>query len=113
MSAIKDPEQATTFIYSNFYQLYRTEKLKEKLEKLKQKEVASGVVLKSRSITEAPSLAEVSVVSAEQADEFRKWAHEQTSTGKKDMATHLKSVREARKRRVYLMNELNELLNRE
>jgi hypothetical protein len=109
MSAIKDPQQATTFIYSNFYQLYR----KGKLDKLQQKELASGVVLKSRSVTETPGVAEVRVVNSQQAEDLSKWTHAQPNEGKKDMAAHLKSLRDARKRLMFLMSELDELLKRE
>jgi hypothetical protein len=109
MSAFKDPHQATTFIYSNFYDIYR----KSKLESLKQKELATGVVLKSRSLTETPSIAEVRVVSSKQAEELSHWSHAKPETGKKEMALHLRDLRDARKRLVFLMAELEELLKRE
>lgn len=107
MSAIKDPTQNTTFIYSNFYQIYR----KGKMQSQQQQELAKGIVLKSHSVIETPAVAEVRVVSSKQTEELSQWAGN-ASEGKKDMAAHLRTLRDARKRLNFLMNEMEELLKR-
>lgn len=106
MSAFKDSQQNITFVYSNFYHLYR----KGKLQAEAQKELAKGLVLKSHSVTETPSVAEVRVVNSRQSEEIQRWSTQ--SSSKKDMASNLRSLRDARKRLNFLMSELDELLKR-
>jgi len=107
MSAAKDPTQTTTFIYSNFYHLYRKGK---KVEAAKS-EVARGVVLKSRSIIETPAPAAVSVTSSHQAEAMSSWTHGQSSA-RNEVASHLRSLREARKRLQFMLQEIDEHLKR-
>jgi len=105
MSAVKDPQQATTFIYTNFYNLYR----KSKIEAEANKEVVKGLVLKSHSVTQHPtfnpSVAEVRVVSSHQMEQLSHWSHS-------NMSTHLRSLNESRKRLKFLMAEIDDLLKR-
>jgi len=109
MSAVKDPAQATTFIYSNFYQLYR----KSKLEAQDHHETVKGLVLKTHSITKNPgfttlptaSVAEVRVISPHQMEQLSHWSHA-------GMSSHLRSLNESRKRLKYLMAEIDDLLKK-
>ena len=107
MSAVKDSQQNVTFVYSNFYQIYR----KGKVQVEAQKELAKGVVLKSHSVVETPAVAEVRVVSSQQTEELRQWSTNETES-KKDMAANLRQLRDARKRLNFLMSEMEELLKR-
>ena len=93
MSATRDTSQSTTFIYSNFYSLYR---------KSKSDELAKGLVLKSH----AP---EVHIASGE-SETFQSWSK---GGSKNAMAEHLRTLRDAKKRLSFLMAELDELLKRE
>ncbi len=101
MSAMRDSAQGTTFIYTNFYNLYR----KTKLEAESQKELAKGLVLKSHSITENPSVAEVRVVSPEQMEQLSHWSHSNVNS-------NFRSLRESRKRLNFLMSEIDEILKK-
>ncbi len=107
MSAIKDPQRNLTFVYSNFYQIYRNGKLKAAA----QGELTQGIVLKTHSLTETPSIAEIRVISSQQTEELTQWSHAKDE-GKKEMANHLLTLREARKRLTFWMTELDELLKR-
>jgi hypothetical protein len=108
MSAAKDPNQNTTFIYSNFYHLYR----KGKLANQAKEELARGVVLKSNSIIETPKPAEVHVVSSHQTEALSAWTHAETHSAKKELAEHLLTLRDARKKLSFMMQEIDELLRR-
>ena len=98
MSAVSDSQQGISFIYTNFYDHY------------KNLSSARGVVLKTESV---PTLAEVSVVTSEQQQDLSSWVHQTKSEGKKDLALHLRELREARKRFTYLLAEVEDLLKRE
>jgi len=105
MSAVKDPQQATTFIYTNFYHLYR----KSKIEAASNQEMVKGLVLKSHSITQNPafnpSVSEVRVVSPQQMEQLSHWSHT-------NMSTHLRSLNESRKRLKFLMSEIDDILKK-
>jgi hypothetical protein len=95
MSAVRDQNQNTTFIFSNFYHIYRKSKLEAQLKN----ELAKGVVLKSSELS-----------TAKEVEEFSIWSHGETQAGKREMASHLRSLREARKRLHYMMQELDSIL---
>jgi hypothetical protein len=99
MSAVKDTQQNITFVYSNFYQIYRKSQL------------SKGIVLKAHSVTETPAIAEVRVVTSQQSEELKQWSHA-ADDGKRHMAENLRALRDARKRLSFLMNEMDELLKR-
>jgi len=101
MSAVKDSAQATTFIYTNFYNLYR----KSKIESQSSQEVAKGLVLKSHSVTQNPTVAEVKVVSAHQMEQLSHWSHSSVNS-------NYRSLRESRKRLNFLMTEIDEILKK-
>ena len=101
MSAVRDSAQATTFIYTNFYNLYRKSKLQEEAKK----ELSKGLVLSSHSITQNPTVAEVRVVSPEQMEQISHWSHSSINS-------NFLSLRESRKRLNFLMTEINEILNK-
>jgi len=101
MSAVRDSAQATTFIYTNFYNLYR----KSKMEAVSKQELAKGLVLKSHSITENPTVAEVKVVSQLQMEQLSHWSHSSINS-------NFRSLRESRKRLNFLMTEIDEILKK-
>lgn len=101
MSAVRDNSQNTTFIFKNFYHLYRQGKLQEQ----KKNELATGVVLKSRSVCETPVIS-----TAPSKEEISAWTHTEVADGKKEVANHLRSLREARKRLQFLMSEIDTIL---
>lgn len=107
MSAVRDNSQKTTFIYSNFYHLYR----KSKLEAQSKKELAKGVVLKSNSFTETPAPAQVTVASPN-SEELSSWTHFEMESAKREITRHLRVLRESKKRLKFLMQEMDELLKR-
>jgi hypothetical protein len=99
MSATRDQNQATTFIYSNFYELYRNQKgLKTETS------VTSGVLLKAGTVRS---------VTAEDAKALGSWSRaEDLHHGKKSLAQQLAELRQARKRLSFLLNEMDELLKK-
>jgi hypothetical protein len=105
MSAVRDSSQASTFIYTNFYNLYR----KSKIQAEANKEVVKGLVLKSHSVTEHPAfnptVSEVRVVSPQQMEQLSHWSHSK-------MSTHLRSLNESRKRLKFLMAEVDDILKK-
>ncbi len=101
MSAVRDSAQATTFIYTNFYNLYR----KSKMESQASAPVAKGLVLKSHAITQNPSVAEVKVVSPVQMEQLGHWSHSSVNS-------NFRSLRESRKRLNFLMTEIDEILKK-
>jgi hypothetical protein len=101
MSAVRDSAQGTTFIYTNFYNLYR----KSKLDAVAKKELASGLILKSHSITENPTAAEVKVVSPQQMEQLSHWSHSNVNSS-------YRALRESRKRLNFLMSEIDEILKK-
>lgn len=103
MSAERDNQQGMTFIFSNFYQLYRQGKIDADS---KHEPVAKGKVLKAHSVTETPVPAEVRVMDSHQTQEWSKWANH------KNVREHLRSLREAKQRLKFLTQELDEMLKR-
>ena len=101
MSAVKDSAQATTFIYTNFYNLYRQSKMASQ----QKQEVAKGMVLKSHAITQNPSVAEVKVVSQHQLEQLNHWTHSSVNS-------NYRALRESRKRLNFLMTEIDEILKK-
>jgi hypothetical protein len=108
MSATKDGTQSTLFIYSNFYQLY----LKGKEARLPKSELTTGMVLKTRASEAAPAPAEVRVVSPAETEAFAEWTSGKSSPGRSDLAQQLQTLRQARKRLTYMMQEIDEILKR-
>jgi hypothetical protein len=104
MSAARDDNQSSTFIYTNFYHLY----LKSKAGSQSQNEsgLAKGMVLKTRSITETPSVAEVRVISPEQLEQLQHWTHS-------SLNSNYRALRDSRKKLKYLMGEIEEILKRD
>ena len=102
MSATKDASQSTLFIYSNFYHLY----LKGKEARLPKSEQAKGVVLKPGRSEAVPAPAQVRVVAAAETEAFETWS------AKSDLAKQLHTLRQARKRLNYMMQEIDEILKR-
>ncbi len=98
MSASKDPNQ-TTFIYNNFYQLYR----QSKLAQLPKDELSKGVVLKTRAHTELPASATVRVISNEQQHSLHEWTHA-------SLRANYRQLRESRKKLKFLLEEVQEVL---
>lgn len=109
MSAVKDPNQKTTFIYSNFYHIYRKGKVASDVQKMN--ESAKGVVLKSSSPA-LPQPAEVRVVNHEESEGLKAWTSSEVHDGKKSMAEQLNSLRDASKRLKFLMTEVDEILKK-
>ena len=108
MSAVRDTSQNTTFIFSNFYHLYR----KGKLQAQAKNELAKGIVLKSNSVTETPKEALVNVAQTQKTEELSNWSHFEMESAKREVAHHLRTLRESKKRLTYLMQEIDELLKR-
>ena len=110
MSASRDTEQNTKFIFSNFYHLY----LQSKAAKTgTASDPATGIVLRTRSHTETPALAQVHVVSSHGNDSLKKWANSEESFGRNALALQIQTLRNTRKRLNYLMEEIDEILKRE
>ena len=102
MSAVRDENTNSTFIYTNFYNLY----LKSKAESVSKTDLAKGMVLKTRAITETPSVAEVRVISNEQLEQLDHWTHS-------SLNSNYRALRESRKKLKYLMSEIEEILKRD
>jgi hypothetical protein len=103
MSAERDQQQGTKFIYSNFYQLYRQGKLQAETAK---EDLIKGKVLRAHT-TEAPIPAEVQVIHSKTSADWSKWA-----SPRSDVRDHLKQLREIRQRLKFLSDELDEVLKR-
>ena len=102
MSAMKDSNQAPTFIYTNFYNLYR----KSKFESDTQPELLTGVVLTTAHTQSfAPTVAEVRVVSHHQMEQLSQWSHS-------NLSSHFRSLNESRKRLKFLTSEIDDILKK-
>ena len=99
MSATRDSSQNSTFIYSNLYELY----LKEKSREGEATGLTKGLVLKT---------SEPRAVSKEESEAIQNWASHGSEPGKKNLASHLLELRDARKRLSFLISEMDELLKR-
>lgn len=108
MSATRDHSQNTKFVFSNFYHLY----LKGKVNESAADSLAKGIVLKASNKIEIPTLAEVRVVSSQQFDELKSWSQNNLKQERKNTATHLRNLRDSRKRLSYLMQEVDDILKR-
>ncbi len=106
MSAAKDPSQNSLFIYSNFYHLY----LKGK--SVTKPEAAKGVVLKTARAEEFPAPAEVRVVSPAESESFSGWTSGEAGPARNEIAQQLLTLRQARKRLSFMMQEIDEILKR-
>jgi hypothetical protein len=106
MSAAKDPTQNSLFIYSNFYHLY----LKGK--SVAKPEAAKGVVLKSARAEDLPAPAEVRVVTQAETEAFTGWTSGQAGSARNEIAQQLLTLRQARKRLSFMMQEIDEILKR-
>ena len=110
MSATRDTEQNTKFIFSNFYHLY----LQSKAAKTgTPSDPATGIVLRTRSLTETPAPAQVHVVSSHGNESLKKWVNSEVASGRDSLALQIQNLRTARKRLSYLMQEIDEILKRE
>jgi hypothetical protein len=111
MSATRDAEQHTKFIFSNFYHLY----LQSKAAKAgAPADLASGIVLRTRSVTETPAPAQVHVVSSHGNESLKKWVNSsEQKSGRESLASQIHSLRTARKRLNFLMEEIDEILKRD
>ena len=99
MPAERDPQQGMTFIYSNFYQLYRQGKLQAKNPS---PDLAKGIVLQP---------VEVKTLNPSTTSDFKKWSHHEDEV-KKNLVSHVRSLRETRKRLTFLMAEVDAILKR-
>ena len=100
MSAVKDQsQQQSTFVYTNFYNLYQ----KSKLDSQSKNELATGLLLKSRIHTATPESIEVRVISEEQQQELKNWTT-------LSLRSNYRSLKESRKKLNYLLTELEEIL---
>jgi hypothetical protein len=106
MSAAKDPSQNSLFIYSNFYHLY----LKGK--SVTKPEAAKGVVLKTARAEQFPAPAEVRVVSPAESESFSGWTSGEAGPARNEIAQQLLTLRQARKRLSFMMQEIDEILKR-
>jgi hypothetical protein len=111
MSAERGSSSGTTFVFSNFYQIYRQAKLQE----ASTQELAKALVLKPGMRTvereDVPSLAQARVVSSEQSQGLKQWC--ERSEAKKELAQSLRVLRDSSKRLAYLMAEVDLILKRE
>jgi hypothetical protein len=99
MSASRDHTQNATFIFSSFYGLYQ----KAKTQSANPSDLTKGVVLKT---------SDIQTVSQDDQAAFSSWARNETSTGKKNLASHLLELRQARKKLSFMIQEMDELLKR-
>ncbi len=106
MSAAKDPSHNSLFIYSNFYHLY----LKGK--SVAKPEAAKGMVLKAARAEDLPAPAEVRVVSQAETEAFSGWTSGEAGPARNEIAQQLLTLRQARKRLSYMMQEIDEILKR-
>ncbi|MBS1958901.1 MAG: hypothetical protein JST80_05465 [Bdellovibrionales bacterium] len=113
MSAERDNQQGMTFIYSNFYQLYRKAKIEKEAHAAAK--ALTGKVLKTAAITETPVPAEVRVINSQQTDAWAQWAKNKNvgqASKLHNVREHLKQLREAKSRLKFLSDELEEILKR-
>ena len=112
MSATRDTEQQhTKFIFSNFYHLYLQRKAAKAAEPASTP--LSGMVLRSGRVTEAPVPAEVHVASSHGNASLKKWVNTEAEAGRASIAEQIKTLRDARKRLNFLMQEIDELLKQD
>ena len=105
MSAERDSQLGLTFNFTNFYYLYRQEKL------------AKGIVLKAEALSSIdhsalPQAATVHVISEAHTQEMKSWTHLEQNQGKKDLVNQIRTLRQARKRLHFLMNEVDQVLKK-
>jgi hypothetical protein len=106
MSAAKDSSQPSFFIYSNFPHLA----LKGK--SIAQPELTKGMVLKSARAEALPAPAEVRVVSQAETEAFAGWTSGEAGSARSGVAQQLLTLRQARKRLSFMMQEIDEILKR-
>jgi hypothetical protein len=111
MSATRDPEQHTKFIFSNFYHLYLQSKAAQSVQP--KSEALTGMVLRKGSITETPTPAKVHVVSSHASESVKNWVTTETQNGRASLVNQIQTLRDARKRLNFLMQEIDEILKRE
>ena len=116
MSAERDSQQGMTFNFTNFYHLYRHEKLAKGII-LKAQETSMHTSLTTERASETlstlyPQQAEAKVISSEHSEEMKKWSHLELDSTKKDLMNQMRSLRNSRKRLQFLMNEVDEILKR-
>jgi hypothetical protein len=68
-------------------------------------------VLKTNSIIDTPSIAEVKVVSSRQTEDIKRWA-QFDGQAKSDLASQVRALRDARKRLSFLLSEIDQILKR-
>ncbi len=102
MPAVRDENMNSTFIYTNFYELY----LKSKASKVSGSEPAKGMILKTRAITENPVSSEKTIFSTEQKEQLHQWTHS-------SLNSNYRTLRNSRKKLKFLMSEIEELLKYE
>ncbi|MBU6154992.1 MAG: hypothetical protein KGP28_11870 [Bdellovibrionales bacterium] len=101
MSATRDSSQHATFVFSSFYEIYQKEKSKFREESSPIK----GVVLTRKTTPFA--------INPSDQESFQKWATQEVTAGKKSLASELLELRKARKRLLFLIQELDDILKRE
>ena len=114
MSAERDSQRGSTFIYSNLYQIYRQGKLDEmKRQALQAHEepLTKGLVLKTGET--APAMSEApQELTSENEESLKQWMRG-NSEHTKTLSSDLRQLKDARKRLLFLMGELDQLLQRE
>jgi hypothetical protein len=101
MSAVKDQSQNSTFIYTNFYNLYR----KSQFDSKAKDQPVSGVLLKTLTHTAVPESLSVQVINEEQQVAMKNWTT-------LSLRSNYRTLRESRKKLKFLMSEVEEILAR-
>jgi|GEM_PF-2750354 len=100
MSATRDRSQNASFVFTSIYHLYQREKSKQDRET----GLLKAVVLKTP---------EVSAISSEDQESLSSWVRNETRTGRKNLGSHLRELRETRKKLSFMLQELDDLLKRD
>jgi hypothetical protein len=111
MSATRDTSSQTKFVFSNFYHLYLQSKAAKASEDAEH--LAKGLVIRASRMTGTPTPAQVQVVSSHHQESIKTWANPEITKGRNSMAEQMNTLRTARKRLNYLMEEIDEILKRE
>lgn len=109
MPAERDSSQGTTFIYSNFYQLYRQGKLQAETQK---EGLMKGKILRTFRQVETPVPAEVQVIQSKTSADWNRWVQSESTHARTEVRNSMKQLRDLSQRLKFLSEELDELLKR-
>ncbi len=109
MAAERDNQQGITFIYSNLYQVYRQGKLDAQVKQENAQVTGESTHLKGVVLKHSETENHVQQINPDQLGGLKKWLRS-NSESSKSLSNDMKALKDARKRLVFLLNDLETLL---